>query len=161
MTLTFRKAVPGDEALVADFVRALAEYENLAHEAVATPEDFGRTLFGPTPHGHALFVEIGGEPVAFAVWFFNYSTFTGRPGLFVEDIFVKPEHRGRGLGTAIFRELARRAVDEGCGRMEWLVLNDNAPAVKFYRGIGARPMDQWTVQRLDGETLASLAAGGE
>jgi GNAT superfamily N-acetyltransferase len=155
--MQFRKAVPGDEALVAEFVRALATYENLIHEARATEEDFRRTLFGPTPHGHAMFVEIDGVPAAFSVWFYNYSTFTGSPGLYVEDVFVKPEFRGQGLGTAIFRELARRAVAEGCVRMEWLVLNENAPAVKFYRGIGARPMDKWTVQRLDGDALAAMA----
>jgi len=156
-TLKFREAVPGDEALVARFVLALAEYEHLTHEAVATESDLRRALFGSPARCQALFVESDGQAVGFTVWFYNFSTFTGRPGLFVEDVFVLPTHRGQGIGGAIFRELARRAVAENCVRMEWLVLNDNEPAKKFYRGIGARPMQEWTVQRLDGDALAGMA----
>ncbi len=158
MNLRFRDAVAGDEALVAIFVRGLAEYENLAHEAVATEADFRRALFGPIPRCHALFAEVDGQAVGFAVWFYNFSTFTGRPGLYVEDIFVIPDHRGRGIGRAIFRELARRAIAEGCGRMEWWVLNWNESAISFYRSLGAQPMDEWTTQRLTGEALAAVAA---
>jgi GNAT superfamily N-acetyltransferase len=151
--------VPGDEALVARFVRALAEYEKLEHEALATKADFSRALFGSPPRAHALFAEIDGEAVGFAVWFYSFSTFTGRAGLYVEDVFVVPERRGQGIGRAVFRELARRAIAEGCGRMEWWVLNWNEPAIAFYRSLGARAMDEWTTQRLTGEALAAVAAG--
>ena len=153
-----RDAVPGDEALVAGFVRALAEYEKLAHEAVAAPEDFRRALFDSPPRCHAMFAEVAGEAVGFALWFYNFSTFTGRSGLYVEDVFVRPPHRGQGIGLALFRGLAARAVAEGCGRMEWAVLDWNAPAVGFYRRIGARALDGWTRQRLSGDALAALAA---
>jgi GNAT superfamily N-acetyltransferase len=104
-----------------------------------------------------MIAEIGGVPAGFAMWFYTFSTFTGRPGLYVEDVFVEPEHRGRGIGRAVFAELARRAVAEGCSRMEWAVLNWNEPAIRFYRGIGALPMTEWTVQRLAGPALAALA----
>jgi GNAT superfamily N-acetyltransferase len=157
VSLTFRDAVPGDEGRVAWFVRALADYEKLAHEAQATEADFARALFGSPPRCHALFAERDGHAVGFALWFYNFSTFAGRHGLYVEDVFVLPEHRGAGVGKAIFRELARRAVAQGCVRMEWSVLDWNEPAVKFYGAIGARPMDEWTVQRLTGGALAALA----
>lgn len=157
MSLTFRDAVPGDEGRVAWFVRALAEYEKLLHEARATEADFARALFGSPPRCHALFAERDGQAVGFALWFYNFSTFAGRHGLYVEDVFVLPEHRGGGIGRAIFRELARRAAAQGCVRMEWSVLDWNAPAVGFYRGIGARGMDEWTVQRLTGDALSALA----
>ena len=156
--VTLRDAAPGDEALAAHYVRALAEYEKLLHEARGTPEDFRRALFGTPPRAWALFAELDGKPVGFALWFYNFSTFAAKPGLYVEDVFVEPEHRGRGIGRMIFRHLARRALDEGCARMEWWVLDWNAPAIGFYRAIGAQPMDQWTVQRLDGEALAAFAS---
>jgi GNAT superfamily N-acetyltransferase len=155
--LAFRLAVPGDEARVAWFVRALAEYEKLAHEALATEADFSRALFGTPARCHALFAERGGEQLGFALWYFNFSTFVGRHGLYVEDVFVLPEYRGQGIGQAIFRELARLAVAEGCQRMEWSVLDWNEPAKRFYRALGARPMDDWTVQRLSGDTLTAVA----
>ena len=157
MSLVFRDAVPGDEGRVAWFVRALAEYEKLAHEAQASEGDFARALFGSPPRCHALFAERDGVQVGFALWFYNFSTFAGRHGLYVEDVFVLPEHRGAGVGKAIFRELARRAVEQGCVRMDWSVLDWNEPAVKFYGAIGARAMDEWTVQRLTGDALAALA----
>jgi len=155
---SFRDARPGDEPIVAGFVRALAEYEKLAHEAVATEADFSCALFGSPPRAHALIVEDAGGPIGVAVWFYNFSTFTGRPGLYVEDIFVVPERRGQGIGRAVFRELARRAITEGCERMEWWVLNWNRPAIEFYRSLGAQAMDEWTTQRLSGEALAAAAA---
>ena len=157
MTLTFRDAVPGDEPLVAAFVRALAEYERLAHEAVATEADFARALFAPLPRAHAMFALQNGEPAGFALWFYNFSTFTGRPGLYVEDVFVHPQHRKSGIGRAIFAELARRALAENCARMEWSVLDWNTPAINFYRGIGAVAKDDWTIQRLTGPALRALA----
>ncbi len=155
--VTLRDAVPGDEALVAQFVRELAEYENLLHEVRGTEADFRRALFGKPPRAWALFAEIDEQPVGFAVWFYSFSTFAAKPGLYVEDVFVAPEHRGRGIGRMIFCDLARRALDEGCGRMDWSVLNWNAPAIGFYRSIGARAVDDWTVQRLDGDVLRAFA----
>jgi GNAT superfamily N-acetyltransferase len=155
--LAFRDAVPGDEGRVAWFVRALAEYEKLLHEVEATEAHFARALFGDPPRCHALFAERDGEAVGFALWFYNFSTFAGRHGLYVEDVFVLPAHRGKGIGRAIFGELARRAVAQGCARMEWLVLNWNEPAIRFYRALGACPMDEWTVQRLTGDALRAVA----
>ena len=156
--VVLRDAVPGDEALVAQFVRALAEYEKLLDEACGTEADFRRALFGTPPRAWALVAELEEEPVGFAVWCYSFSTFAGRPGLFVEDVFVVPEQRGCGIGRQIFRHLARRALDEGCARMEWRVLNWNTPAINFYRSIGARPLDAWTDQRLEGAALQSFAA---
>ncbi len=156
--VVLRDAKPGDEALVAHFVRRLAEYEELTHEAVGTAEDFARALFGPLPHAHAAIIEKAGEAVGFALWYYDFSTFRARPGLYLEDIFVEPEHRGGGIGKAVFRVLAARAIAEGCARMNWQVLDWNAPSIAFYRGLGARPLDDWTTMRLEGETLAALAA---
>lgn len=158
-TVRFRDAQPGDETIVARFVRALAEYEKLAHEAVATDDDFRRALFGTPPRACALIIEDAGEPIGLALWFYNFSTFAGRHGLYVEDIFVMPEKRGQGIGRAVFRELARRALADGCARMEWSVLDWNSPAVAFYRSVGAQAMDEWTVQRLSGKALRKVAAG--
>ena len=157
--LVFRDAVPGDEVRIAWFVRALAEYEGLLHEVEASEADFAAALFGPTPRCHALFVCDDGVEIGFALWFFNFSTFVGRAGLYVEDVFVVPAHRGQGVGRAIFSELGRRAVAAGCKRMDWWVLNHNAPAIRFYDAIGARPMTEWTVQRLEGPALAAVAEG--
>jgi GNAT superfamily N-acetyltransferase len=154
---TLRDARPGDEDIIARFVRELAEYEKLPHEARATGEDLYRALFNTPPRAHALIVEAGADPVGFALWFYNFSTFTGRPGLYLEDLYVVPAWRGRGIGRAVFRFLARRAIVENCGRMEWWVLDWNTPAIEFYRSMGAQPMDDWTVQRLSGEALAAIA----
>jgi GNAT superfamily N-acetyltransferase len=155
-----RDAGPADLPLVLRFVRALAEYEKLLDHAVATEEDFARLLFGTPPRASALIAEIDGAPLGFALWCYTVSTFLGRPTLYVEDVFVAPAHRGAGIGRAIFADLARRAVAEGCGRMEWAVLDWNAPSIAFYRAIGARPREGWTVQRLTGEALAALAQSG-
>lgn len=158
-TITFRDAVPGDEGRVLWFIKALAEYEKLLHEVEATEAVLAEALFSPTPRCHALFAERDGVAVGFGLWFYNFSTFVGRAGLYVEDVFVLPEHRGQGIGRAIFSELARRAVAQGCKRMDWWVLNWNTPAVKFYGSIGAKPMDEWTVQRLTGDALVAMAEG--
>jgi GNAT superfamily N-acetyltransferase len=158
--LRLRDATPADIPLVNRFVRALAEYEKLLHEAVATEEDFRRLLFGDPPRAWALFAEQDGAPVGFALWYYSVSTFLGRASLYVEDVFVDPAHRNRGIGRMIFAHLARRAVEEGCGRMEWSVLDWNAPSIAFYRSIGARPREGWTLQRLSGEALAALAKTG-
>ncbi len=155
--ITIRDAVPGDEGTVAHFVRRLAEYEKLLHQAVATDEQFRTALFGPKPRIAALIIEHEATPIGFAVWYYDFSTFLGTPGLYLEDIFVEPAHRGQGIGKAIFRRIARRALDEGCTRMNWSVLDWNAPSIAFYRSIGAVGMDDWTVQRLEGAALSALA----
>ena len=152
MTATIRPAVAADCPAIANLIRELAVYEKLEHEAQATAEDLVRHLFGDRPMAEALVVEDGGEPVGFALYFSNFSTFRGQPGIYLEDLFVKPSHRGRGLGKALLARLASIAVDRGCGRFEWSVLDWNAPAIGFYRGLGARPMDDWTVFRLDGDS---------
>jgi GNAT superfamily N-acetyltransferase len=154
----FRDVAPGDEALVLRFVRALAAFEKLEHECVATEADFARALFGAPARCHAMIAEHGGVPIGFALWHYAFSTFTGRHGLYLEDVFVNPDRRGQGVGRAIFAELARRALAEGCGYMKWSVLDWNRRAVEFYTALGARSLDEWTVRRLDGEALAALAA---
>ncbi|WP_043363825.1 GNAT family N-acetyltransferase [Belnapia sp. F-4-1] len=158
MTLSLRDVVLGDEGLVLHFVRALAEYEKLLHEVTATEAHFRRLLFGETPRASALIAEWEGRPVGFALWFYSVSTFDGTPKLYLEDVFVEPGLRGRGIGRAIFKELARRAIAAGCGRMEWSVLDWNAPSIAFYRSIGALPREGWTLQRLSGAALEALAA---
>lgn len=153
-----RNAVPGDEALLLRFVRELAEYENLLHEVRATEAGLAATLFGPRPFAEALVVEKGGAAVGFALWFHTVSTFNGAPSLYVEDVYVRAAHRGGGIGRAIFADLARRALAQGCQRMDWSVLDWNAPAIAFYRSLGAEPVRGWTVQRLAGAALEKLAA---
>ena len=140
-----------------NLVRELAVYEKLEQHARATPDDFRRHLFGPRPAAEAAVAEVGGEPVGFALWFSTFSTFRGQPGLYLEDIFVKPSFRGRGIGKGLLAAVARRAVERGCGRLEWSVLDWNTPAIGFYRSLGARPMDEWTVYRIDEEPLRRLA----
>ncbi len=155
-----RDAAPQDCADIARLVRALAEYERLAHEAVATEEDFARQLFGAPPAARAAVADRAGRVVGIAIWFHNFSTFTCRPGLYVEDVFVEPEQRGLGIGRAFFRYMARHAVSAGCSRMDWSVLDWNETAIRFYRSMGAVGLDDWTVQRLDARTLAALAQEG-
>ena len=140
-----------------NLVHELAVYEKLEQHARATPDDFRRHLFGPRPAAEAAVAEVDGEPVGFALWFSTFSTFRGQPGLYLEDIFVKPSYRGRGIGKGLLAAVARRAVERGCGRLEWSVLDWNAPAIGFYRALGARPMDEWTVYRIDEEPLRRLA----
>lgn len=156
MTATIRPARPDDAEAIADLIRELAVYEKLADQARARPDDLRRHLFGPRPVAEALIAELDGRAVGFALYFHNFSTFLGRPGLYLEDLFVQPEHRGLGIGKALFRALGRIAAERGCGRMEWAVLDWNEPAIGFYRALGARPMDEWTVFRLDGEALNRL-----
>ncbi|MFZ4408516.1 MAG: GNAT family N-acetyltransferase, partial [Paracraurococcus sp.] len=156
--LNLRDATEGDVPLVLHFVRALADYEKLLHEVRATADDFRRLLFAEPRRAAALIAEWEGAPVGFALWYFSVSTFDGRPKLYVEDVFVNPDQRGRGIGRAIFADLARRTLAEGCSRMEWSVLDWNAPSIAFYRSIGALPREGWTLQRLSGDALAALAA---
>lgn len=157
MKALIRDATPADLSTIFRFVRELAEYEKLADQVVATEADFAKALFGPNPRALALIMEVDGDPAGFALWFYNFSTFLGRHGIWIEDVYVAPEFRGHGLGGMVFRHLAQRAVAEGLGRLEWWVLDWNKPAIDFYQGIGAVPMDEWTVQRVTGEALLRLA----
>jgi GNAT superfamily N-acetyltransferase len=153
-----RDATPADVPEVVRLVRELAEYEKLLHEAVATEDDFRALLFGPRAHLHAVLAEVEGRVVGQALWFNNVSTFTGRPGIYLEDIYVEPARRGLGIGRAFFRHLAQRAVAEGWTRLDWQVLDWNEPAIRFYRSIGAEGLKEWLGQRVSGEALARLAA---
>ncbi len=157
-TCAIRPVTPDDMELLANLVRELAIYEKLEDQSKATADDFRRNLFGPRPAAEAAIVEVNGEPAGFALWFTSFSTFRGQPGIYLEDVFVRPEYRGRGIGKTILSWLARLAVDRGCGRLEWAVLTWNEPAIGFYRSLGARPMDEWTVYRLDEEPLRRLAS---
>jgi GNAT superfamily N-acetyltransferase len=152
-----RGAEASDAAEIARLVKELARYERLEHEARAGEAEFRDALFGPDPVAYAMMAEVDGRSVGFALWFYNFSTFVGRRGLYVEDVFVEPEHRGLGIGKAFFQAMAARAVADGCGRMEWSVLDWNAQAIAFYRAMGAQAMDDWTVQRLSGDALGDLA----
>jgi GNAT superfamily N-acetyltransferase len=153
-----RPAAAGDVPLVLRFIRELAEYERLADQVVATEESLRQTLFGPQPKAEVVFAMVDGAEAGFALFFHNYSTFLGRLGIYLEDLYVRPELRGRGVGGALLRHLARVALARGCGRLEWAVLDWNEPALAFYRSIGARPVEGWTVHRLAGDALDQLAA---
>jgi GNAT superfamily N-acetyltransferase len=157
---TIRMARAEDAGTIAALVRELAIYEKLEQHAKATAEDFHRHLFGPRPAAEAALAELEGQAVGFALWFSTFSTFRGQPGVYLEDIFVKAEFRGRGIGKALLAAVAARAVEFGCGRLEWSVLNWNSPAIGFYRALGARAMEEWTVYRVDGEALGRLAGKG-
>ena len=143
--------------VILSFIRQLAEYERLSHEAVMTEDVVRESLFGSRPAAEVLLGYSGDRPVAFAVFFHNFSTFLGRSGLYLEDLFVIPEMRGKGFGRALLVELARIARERKCGRFEWAVLDWNEPAIKFYKAIGAVPMDEWTIFRVTGEALNRLA----
>jgi GNAT superfamily N-acetyltransferase len=153
-----RPAVAKDADTIAQLIRELARYERLEHEVSMTADDIRRTLFGDQRFAEALLAELDGEAVGLALFFSNYSTFLGRPGLYLEDLFVKPEHRGTGLGKSLLREVARIAVERGCGRLEWAVLNWNQTAIDFYDKLGARPNSEWTTYRLTGEALERLGS---
>ena len=155
--IAIRPAAEHETALILSFIRDLAIYERLEHAVVATEEDLRRTLFGPHPVAHALFASLDGEVVGFAIYFYNYSTFLGRAGVYLEDLYVRPAARGRGVGRSVLAYLARLALERGCGRLEWSVLDWNEPAIRFYRGLEAVPADDWTTYRLAGEALARLA----
>ena len=154
---SLRDATEADLPEILRLVQALAEYEKLLHEAVGTEADFRAALFGPNPTVFCVLAEIEGRSVGQCIWFPNFSTFTGRHGLYVEDVFVEPAHRGKGIGEAFFRHCAAICIARGWMRMEWQVLDWNEPAIAFYRKIGARGMDEWRVQRVTGAALAALA----
>lgn len=155
--LHIRVATEADVPLILDFIRRLAVYERLADRVVATEEALRRTLFGNPRFAEVLIGEADGEPVGFALFFHNYSTFLARPGVYLEDLFVRDEARGRGYGKALLARLAQIAVERGCGRLEWAVLDWNDPAIGFYKSLGAIPQDDWTTFRLTGDALESLA----
>jgi GNAT superfamily N-acetyltransferase len=158
MTIAIRPATSADLPLIAQFIRDLAEYEKLAHEVRFDETGLGENLFGPRPYAEVVIGEIESTPQGFALFFHNFSTFEGRPGLYLEDLFVRPAARGSGLGKALLAHLARLCVDRDCARLEWSVLDWNAPAIGFYQSLGARLMDEWTVMRVDGDALTDLAA---
>lgn len=158
MTVRVVPASEADVPVILEMIRALAEYEKLLHIVVATEDRLRRTLFGPHPSAEVLLAYLEDEPVGFALFFPNYSTFLALPGLYLEDLYVKPHARGNGAGIALLKELARIAVSRGCGRVEWAVLDWNEPSIQFYKRLGALPMDEWTIFRLTGEPLAKLAA---
>jgi GNAT superfamily N-acetyltransferase len=157
MILTIRPATRTDLPLIAQFIRDLAEYEKLAHEVRFDDVVLGERLFGTRPYAEVLIGEIDGMPQGFALFFHNFSTFEGKPGIYLEDLFVRPEARGSGLGKALLQRLAQLAIERDCARLEWWVLDWNEPSIGFYKSLGAKPMDEWTVFRVDGDALADLA----
>lgn len=149
-------ATPAETPVILEMIRGLAEYEKLSHIVTATEEQIRQTLFGSRPAAEVLLAEWNAEWVGFALFFPNYSTFLAQPGLYLEDLYVKPHARGKGLGFALLKELAKLAVARGCGRVEWAVLDWNEPSIGFYKKLGATPMDEWTTYRLGGEALQKL-----
>jgi len=157
VTVTIRPATRHDVPVIAELIRGLARYEKLEHEVVMTEELLAAGLFGERPYAEVLLAEDEGHTVGFALFFHNFSTFLGRPGIYLEDLFVLPEHRSKGIGRLLLARLARLAVERGCGRLEWAVLDWNQDAIGFYERLGARPNSDWTVYRLTGESLSALA----
>ncbi len=158
MSVSIRSATATDLSLIAQFIRDLAEYEKLAHEVRFDEAVLGDRLFGARPYAEVLIGEIDGAPQGFALFFHNFSTFEGKPGIYLEDLFVRPEARGSGLGKALLKALAALAVERDCARLEWWVLDWNEPAIQFYQKLGAKPMEEWTTFRVDGDALLELAA---
>jgi GNAT superfamily N-acetyltransferase len=158
--ITIRPATPDDVPLVLRFIRGLAEYERLLDEVKASEETLREHMFGPRPYCEAILAFDGGAPAGFALYFYTYSTFEAKPSLYLEDLFVLPELRGRGLGKALLVRLAQIALERGCGRLQWQVLDWNEPAIRFYRSLGARLLDEWTTCRLDREAIERLAGPG-
>lgn len=158
--VNLRPAVPADAPLIFNLVRELAEYEKLAHAVDATPEMIGDALFGDRPRLFCDIAEWNGEGAGLAVWFLNFSTFRGRHGIYLEDLFVRPAHRGKGLGKALMAHLARRCVAEGYARFEWSVLDWNAPSIAFYESIGADVLPDWKICRMTGDALSAFGQTG-
>ena len=156
-SVQIRPAAERDAPLVLDMIRALAEYEKLSHAVIATEQTIRESLFGARPDAEVLIASVGGQPAGFALFFHNYSTFLAQKGLYLEDLFVKPEYRGAGVGRALLEHLAQIAVDRNCGRFEWSVLDWNEPAIGFYKKLGAVPLDEWTIFRVTGDALKRLA----
>ena len=161
MTIAIRPATSADLPLIGALIIELAEYEQLAHEVRFDPAVLGDKLFGPRPYAEVVIGEVDGKAQGFALFFHNFSTFEGRPGIYLEDLFVRPDARGSGLGKALLSHLAALAIERDCARLEWWVLDWNEPAIGFYKKLGARPMDDWTVMRVDGAALARLGAAAQ
>lgn len=157
--MQIRNATPEDVPEIVRLIRALADYEKLSDEVLATEEQLRQSLFGPRPAAETVLAWLDGRAIGLAVFFSNYSTFRGRAGLYLEDLFVEPAQRGRGYGKALLQHVARLAVERGCERMEWSVLDWNTPAIEFYRSLGARPLEDWTIYRLQGESLKQAVSG--
>jgi GNAT superfamily N-acetyltransferase len=157
VTLRIRAGELEDVPLIADLIRGLARFEKLEHEVVMTEEKLTDTLFGDRRYAETLIAEDDGEPIGFALFFHNYSTFLAQPGIYLEDLFVFPEKRGGGVGRLLLQRLAQVAVDRGCGRLEWAVLDWNVDAIRFYERLGAKPNADWTIYRLTGESLQKVA----
>lgn len=155
---TIRPATPADSDLIVALIRELAEYEKLLDQCHATPEALRESLFGARPQAECLIAEHEGQGVGFALFFHNYSTFLAKPGLYLEDLYVRPTARSLGIGKALLAALAKLAVERGCGRFEWSVLDWNAPAIRFYESLGAKAQSEWTIYRVTGEALTTLAA---
>jgi GNAT superfamily N-acetyltransferase len=160
MTIAIRAAVEADLELIIGYINGLAEYERLSDEVRIDPEVLRQHLFGGRPMAEVLIAELDAKPVGFALFFHNFSTFEGRPGIYLEDLFVDPAARGAGAGRALLAHLAHLALERGCARLEWAVLDWNAPAIKFYQSLGAQSMDEWTINRVEGAALKTLASGG-
>ena len=156
-SILVRPATPADAPDIWRFVRLLAQYEHLEHTMKASPADLAEALFGPAPRVFADMAQADGRPVGFSLWFYNFSTFAGRAGLYVEDLFVLPEARGQGAGRALLARLAQRCLEEGLARLDWAVLDWNAPALAFYESLGAEALDDWRLRRVSGEALARLS----
>ena len=157
--LEIKAATIDDVPVILTFIKKLAEYEKLSHEVVATEDSLQAVLFGERRYAETVIAYEHNEPVGFALFFHNFSTFVGKPGIYLEDLFVDPEHRGKGYGKALLAHLAKLAQERNCGRLEWAVLNWNKPSIEFYESLGAKPMNEWTVYRLTGEALENLANG--
>jgi GNAT superfamily N-acetyltransferase len=157
--ISIRAASERDLPQVLGFIRELAAYERLADQVVATEADLAEALYGARPYAEVIFACLDGAPVGFALFFHNFSTFRGKPGIYLEDLFVRPEARGLGLGKRLLTWLARAALERGCARLDWAVLDWNAPSIGFYRGLGAVPQEEWTTFRLEGAALTRLADG--
>lgn len=155
--IEIRPATATDAALIMQYITELAVYEKLEHEVIATEADIRESLFGDDSVSHAVICEIDNEPVGFAIYFFNYSTWLGKNGLYLEDLYVSPKYRAQGAGKALLKHLAQIAVAKGCGRFEWSVLDWNELAINFYRSLGAKPQDEWVAYRLTGQALKDLA----
>ena len=158
-TLTIRPAAAHELPLVLEFIRELAVYERLEHEMSATTADLATSLFGPRRYAEVVFACLDGTPVGFALFFHNFSTFIGKPGIYLEDLFVRPQARGRGIGRRLLAWLARTTLERGCARLDWAVLDWNAPSLAFYRSVGAVAQDEWTIMRVSGAALEDLARG--
>lgn len=160
MTIRIKPAVPADAPIILQLIRELAEFERLLHEVQATEEQLREQLFGPRPAAEVVIAQIGDEVAGFALFFPNFSTFLAKPGIYLEDLYVRQKFRGQGCGEELLRHLARTALERGCGRLEWSVLDWNVRAIDFYKSLGAVQMDQWTVHRVTGDALVRLAVDG-